>query len=68
MRALAFGLAAVVFFLGLATIIGYIIDFDRLYKWDGGTGMALNTGLGFIFTGVCLSLLTSRSHVQICKL
>ena len=62
MKAFVFGLGLVIFSLGLSTVTGYALRWTPLYRWDEGTGMALNTGLTFMLTGLSITILASRSH------
>ena len=70
MKALTFGIGLAVFFLGVSTVCGYAIGLASLYRWssDGGTGMAFNTGVGFMLTGFAICILSSRSHAKVCDL
>lgn len=53
MRLIVLGLGIVILLGGFATLLGYLLDLSRFYQWDSrAVGMAPNTGLLFMFTGL----------------
>jgi len=43
-----------VFVIGFITLLGFIFDIERLARWAGHPGMALNTAAGFFLCGLGL--------------
>lgn len=56
------------FGIGAATTLGYLLGLVRFYQWDAGAiGMAPNTGLAFVMTGLALSVLGASNRVWRCS-
>lgn len=54
--------------IGIATSLGYAVGIVRLYQWDAGAiGMAPNTGIAFVMTGLALSILGASNRVWRCS-
>lgn len=57
-----------IFGIGAATVAGYVGGLVRLYQWDpGAVGMAPNTGIAFVLTGLALSVIGSSNRIWRCS-
>ncbi len=60
MKHLSFAIGLVVFSIGLSAFMGYLLEFAKLYAWNGGSGMAINTSIALTLTGMAIAILSSR--------
>jgi len=57
-----------VFGIGTLTLVGYAMRVTGLYQWDpAAVGMAPNTAVGFILTGIGIAVLGSSDRVWRCS-
>lgn len=61
MKHTSFALGLTVFSIGLSTCLGYAFGVAKLYTWNFGVGMALNTGVALTLAGAAIAILSSRS-------
>lgn len=56
-----------VFGIGSATLIGYASGFVGLWQWtNNAVGMAPNTGVGFVLSGLSISVIAASNRVWRC--
>lgn len=50
-------LGTLIFGAGFTSCLGYIGDIEKLYRWGHDVGMAKNTAVAFLLTGIAIYLI-----------